>query len=615
MDACWLQENIKCQLTCPVHTNAGGYVSLLAQGKFEEAFQLAAEPNPLVSICGRICAHPCETSCRRGKIDEPVAIRALKRFAVEEGNQKGQAYFQKPTAKRPEKVAIVGAGPGGLSCAHDLALLGYQVTIFEAQPVAGGMLHLGIPEYRLPRKVIAGEAQKIIGLGVELKFGMVAGRDFTLSSLREAGYGAIYLGVGCCRSRDLTIPGHDLDGVLKGIDFLLNVNLGYKVELGQKVLVIGGGNVAIDVARSALRVAEDHDPDLTVAVDAARSALRMGAREVYLVCLEAMKEMPAADEEIEEALEEGIIFCSSRGPQKIVGENGKVMGLITWDVAAVFDDQGRFNPTFVPDSEHLIEADTVILAIGQQPDLSFLGPEDGVEVSPRGTIVVDPKTMATTAAGIFAGGDVAFGPRIAINAVADGRTAAHSIHRYLSGSDTTSGVTGPSLQAVAGKIPRSTDDEYLNIPRQHIPVLTVDRRIGVTAVETGYDREAAQREARRCLQCFFNPAVNQEECLLCGGCVDVCPYDCLKLVSLARVRADQELQREIADKLGLEPQRLAPLFQALPGQDDFSLMIKDEERCVRCGLCAERCPSGAMNLVKFEWQAEPTRSSATAAAK
>lgn len=591
MDACWQEENIKCQFTCPVHTNAGGYVSLLAQGEFEEAFKLAAEPNPLVSICGRICAHPCETSCRRGKIDEPVAIRALKRFAVDEGNKLNKSSLPKPAVKRMDKVAVIGAGPGGLSCAHDLVLLGYQVTIFEAQAVPGGMLYLGIPEYRLPRDIIAGEAQKIVDLGVELKLGAVAGRDFTLASLRKQGYSAIYLGVGCCQSRALNIPGHDLDGVLKGVDFLLDVNLGRQVKIGQRVLVVGGGNVAIDVARSALR---------------------LGVEEVSLVCLESQEEMPAADEEIEEALEEGIVFRTSRGPQKINGVNGKVTGLTTLDVASVFDEQGRFNPTFVPQSERILVADTVILAIGQQADLSFLTAEDGVEVSPRGTITVDPATMATKAAGIFAGGDAAFGPRIAINAIADGRTAARSIHRYLSVDDGTPAAV-PAIRAVAGKIPRSTDDEYLNIPRQHVPLLTVDKRVGVTAVELGYDRKAAQREAQRCLQCFFNPAVDSEECLLCGGCVDVCPYDCLKLVSLTRIQADQELQREISDKLGLDQNGLVALFKGISGQKDFSLMIKDEERCVRCGLCAERCPARAMNLVKFDWQEGPTCSVKTVA--
>src|SRR5512135_2812860 len=257
VDREWLNTNFPCMMACPAHTNAGRYVSLIAEGRFEEAYRFARDPNPLASICGRVCAHPCETACRRGEIDKPIAIRALKRFLTERhGPEAKGGGLPRPQAeeKLPYRVAIIGAGPVGMSAAHDLALMGYSVTLFEAAPVAGGMLYLGIPEYRLPRDVVEAQVREILETGdITLKLNQAAGRDFAISDLRRQGFDAVLVAVGAHRSRDLSIPGVDLDGVHKGIDFLLNVNLGYKFTIGKKVIVIGGGNVAMDVARSAAR--------------------------------------------------------------------------------------------------------------------------------------------------------------------------------------------------------------------------------------------------------------------------------------------------------------------------------------------------------------------------
>jgi len=335
VDSDWLNTNFPCMLACPAHTNAGRYVGLIAEGRFEEAYRIARDPNLLASICGRVCAHPCETACRRGEIDKPIAIRALKRFLTErhgpESKNPIDTSISRTGRKLPYKVAVVGGGPVGLSAAHDLALLGYSVTIFEASPVPGGMLYLGIPEYRLPRDVVEAQVREILETGdITLKLNHAAGRDFNVSDLRYQGFDAVLLAVGAHRSRDLSIPGVDLDGVYKGIDFLLNVNLGYKFTIGKKVIVIGGGNVAMDVARSAAREVvkqhaggiEDVEPTIenvsAVAthemVDISLSALRMGAREVNIVCLERRDEMPAALEEIEEAESEGIILHPGFGP-------------------------------------------------------------------------------------------------------------------------------------------------------------------------------------------------------------------------------------------------------------------------------------------------------------
>src|ERR1700687_6041617 len=326
VDADWLHTNFPCMMACPAHTNAGRYVGLIAEGRFEEAYRLAREPNPLASICGRVCAHPCETACRRGEIDRPIFIRALKRFLTEQYGPESKRPVNvnegRGQNKLPFKVAVVGGGPVGLSSAHDLALMGYSVTIFEAAPVAGGMLYLGIPEYRLPRDVVEAQVREILATGdITLKLNQAAGRDFTVSDLRRQGFDAVLIAVGAHRSRDLTIPGVDLDGVYKGIDFLLNVNLGYKFTIGKRVIVIGGGNVAMDVWRSGARellkqdgarhlVASDANIQAVAThemVDISLSALRMGAREVDIVCLEPRHEMPVALEEIEEAEAEGIV--------------------------------------------------------------------------------------------------------------------------------------------------------------------------------------------------------------------------------------------------------------------------------------------------------------------
>src|SRR5438445_1950954 len=367
VDSDWLNTNFPCMMACPAHTNAGRYVGLIAEGRFEEAYRFARDPNPLASICGRVCAHPCETACRRGEIDRPISIRALKRFLTErygpESKHPVDVNRGRAQNKLPFKIAVVGGGPVGLSAAHDLALMGYSVTIFEAAPVAGGMLYLGIPEYRLPRDVVEAQVRENLDTGdITLKLNHAAGRDFTISDLRRQGFDAVVAAIGAPRSRDLSIPGVDLDGVHKGIDFLLNVNLGYKFTIGKKVVVIGGGNVAMDVARSAAREVvqqhaagvEDAEPSAenvnAVAtremVDISLSALRLAREEVNIVCLERRYEMPAALEEIEEAEGEGVTIHAGFGPKRVVGRDGRVTGLETVDTLRVFDENKRFNPAF-----------------------------------------------------------------------------------------------------------------------------------------------------------------------------------------------------------------------------------------------------------------------------
>src|SRR5512140_2208107 len=601
VDLEWLDANFPCMGACPVHTEAGRYVGLIEEGKFREAYRVARRPNPFASICGRICAAPCEGSCRRGTLDQPIAIRALKRFVCERFGvesmvdlERLKEVFGTSVRKNGMKVAVIGGGPAGLSCAHDLALLGYSVTVFESQPVAGGMLRLGIPEYRLPRELIRLEINAILSLGVELRLNTAVGRDFTIADLKKEGYQAIFVAVGAHRSRDLQIAGVENDGVLRAVDFLLNVNLGYRVELGRKVVVVGGGNVAIDVARTAARQEKTdvgHVTDVTEALDVARSAVRFGANEVHMVCLEDWHEMPASKEEIQDALEERIHIHPRRGPNRIIALNGKVTGFETVACTSVFDSSGRFNPQFAPGTEETLEADTVILAIGQTSDLTWVRPEDGVELTPRNTIKVDPGTLATSAPGIFAGGDVSFGPRNAIDAIANGKKAAQSIHAYLAkkpGREVEVVLSAREAEIiVANTKTYKRLWGYEQLPRVPVPALPIDRRIGLAQIELGYNEEEARREATRCLHCWENTIFNEageetgSECILCGGCVDICPEYCIDLVTFDRVEGDEPLRAEISEQYGL----------AIGGWNAWqtgSVMIKDETICIRCGLCAMR---------------------------
>jgi NADPH-dependent glutamate synthase beta subunit-like oxidoreductase len=601
---------IPCRSACPVRTNAGGYVRAIAEGDTARGYRIARAPNPLASVCGRICAHPCESQCRRGAIDQPISIRALKRTLTERHGVENALTAQPEPLERlhlaaadaegAARIAVIGAGPAGLCCAHDLGLLGYRVTLFEAAPVVGGMLYQGVPEYRLSRDLIRAEVDQILSLGVELKLQWRLGRDFTISDLRRNGFAAVFLALGAARGRDLNIPGHDLDGVINGVDFLLNANLGYRVTLGDSVIVIGGGNVAIDVARTALRYATaDERPAFTSGtaqllqtwgydnafLDAARTALRLGARHVQLVSLETRPQMPAHPDEVREAEEEGITLSSGLGPKRILGRDGHVVGLETLDVASLFDASGRFNPSFAPGTEKEFDADTIILAVGQQPDTRCLAADTEIEITPRGLVKVDSRTLATTMPGVFCGGDLAFGPRIVIEAEADGKRAALAIHESLAGARV------PRAQARFRPITLNRGgDRYDRLPRQRVPSLPVTRRTGFREVEEGYPDEQARLEGSRCLWCNVETVFDSDRCIFCSGCVEICPEGCLALAPASRLRATVPIDA-VRDAAG--------------GGGDLAAIVKDETRCIRCGLCAERCPTGAITMEALEIEESP----------
>lgn len=615
------KAQVKCQMGCPVATDAGRYVQLIAEERYEDAYLVARAPNPFASVCGRVCAAPCEDSCRRGSIDAPISIRALKRFVTErygvesirpdtqdrllselvaEGNRYSghlpvhPAPGSAPTARR--KVAVIGAGPAGLSAAADLALLGYAVTVFEAADEAGGMMRFGIPEYRLPRTLLAAEIEKVRGLGVTLETRRPLTADFGLAELRGLGFEAVFLSVGVSKGRELAVPGVDRDGVVKAIDYLLNVNRGYRMSLGRRVVVIGGGFVAFDAARTALRLATAQDElaaaaDARVkeALDSARAAVRGGASEVTIVSLESFEEMPVlrttqGHEEFEEAKHEGIRFVTRRGPKEFLGAS-RLEAVALKKVTSVFDANGRFSPVYDDGDVETIPADACILAIGQRADLDFVKPADGIDLTPGGSVRVDPETLATSAPGVFAGGDVAFGPRNLIEAVANGKRAARSIHSYLSRE---SGRIESELEIE--KIPTSRYRMIAGfevLDRKAAPTLDLARRTGISEVETGYDEDEARRQAARCLVCHVQTIYDPEKCVLCSRCVDVCPEYCLALVPIEELDLPDDEKRRLAER--------AEAFEGAA----LSAMVKDDERCIRCGLCAIRCPTDAMTMERF----------------
>lgn len=609
-DFAYYKDQIKCLSRCPVHTDARGYIQAIEREDYETAYLIARAPNPLASICGRICGSPCELACRRGAIDAPVAIRALKRvvtealafrsdirpgFAPEKRRERLIERFSQHRSGsiadvaalaeraqrdgvKPRSVGIIGSGPAGLACAHDLAILGHKPVIYEMERVAAGMLFLGVPAYRLPRDVILAEIELIKMMGAEILTGVRVGTDVTMKEL-FARHDALVLAVGAKQSRTLPIPGAQAHGVLGAVEFLRAVALGEDARIGQNIVVIGGGNVAYDASRTALRNTEE---------DAARSAIRQPyVRSVTLCCLEALHEMPADAVEIRDGEEEGVVRHNRLGPKEILtGPDGRVRGVVFQRVLSVFDDKGRFAPVFDSADTVEIAADTVILSVGQRTDFSFLSAEDGIATTPKGLLVLDEQGR-TSRSNVFVAGDASRGPALMIDAIASGKRVALAIHGDALGVKLES---QPRFHFEA--IPdfhRRRDYDIL--ARTPIPEIPPGRRhAGVhELVEIGYTRSLAARESRRCLDCAVSPVFNSDRCVLCGGCVDVCPSDCLLIVPVDRLAATDAL---------------APLLSARYPVDGTAgaAILKDETACIRCGLCAARCPVGAITMERLVFE-------------
>lgn len=619
-DMGYWKAQIKCQAACPVHTDARGYVRAIAEGNDELAYLIARGPNPLASICGRVCGAPCETACRRGDYDKPVSIRALKRFVCDRFGPEARADggkslidFLKTAARQyapfqcqdeeellpllqaltdgsvpqvqDKSVGIIGSGPAGLACAHDLALLGFDVTIYEMERVLAGMLALGIPEYRLPRDLIQAEVDVIASLGVKAVTGCEVGMDITLPELRER-HDAVVIAVGAKRSRDIPVEGAEAPQVLGGVEFLRGVSLGHPPDLGRRVVVIGGGNVAYDVGRTVLR---------QTAIDTARTAKRFrGVAAVSLCSLESLEEMPADDVEILEGDEEGVRRVNSVGPKEILrDEKGNVRGVRFVRCTRVFDDERRFSPQFDESDITEIPCETVLIAVGQGFDLSFVDSErDGLTLRANGAIECDAESGSTSAPDVYVAGDLAYGPKLLIHAVASGKRVARSIYRHVTGR--AIGAEAVELHFPTAQYAREPDYEKI----ERVPLRTEAATTRILSqssiVEHGFSESEARCEAARCLNCGINTVFDGQKCILCGGCVDVCPEECLQIVSADALAKPQPLTAVLDRQL-----------QGIP-YEEASAILKDETVCIRCALCAERCPTGAITMESFYFEERPT---------
>jgi NADPH-dependent glutamate synthase beta subunit-like oxidoreductase/ferredoxin len=569
VDASWLQCNIECQEACPVGTNCRGYLNLAAEGRFEEGYILSREPNPVAAMCSYVCSAPCERACRRGDIDRPLAIRAMKRFLVEWHEASGIPDVMPHIEARAEKVAVVGAGPAGISVARELAMKGYGVDVYDSLPFAGGTMLIGVPAFRLPREAIEMDVKLVERLGVRFHYSTNIGVDLTFEDLQK-NVDAVAITAGAMNAVALDVPGGDLEGVQYGVDFMKKANLGEPIDVGKDVVVIGGGYTAMDCSRTSLR---------------------HGAENVAIVYRRTRSELVVDEEELGETEREGVRMEFLASPIEVLGENGHVTGVkFIRNRLGEPDASGRRSPVPIEGSEFVIKADTVIPAVSQAADLTFLPVEADFEVN-RGRVKVDPATYATNVRGVFACGDFVTGPTTLIEAAGHGKKCAYAIDRYLAGrTDVTVAANVKMTSSWVFEMP----EFYDVLPRQHIPMTALPDRMPstdpdvnfTTQVERGYDATAAVAESTRCLMCNFNIWFDPFRCVLCGACADVCPEGVIHMVDINQLKSE-----------GL----LTELDEAY-GWQDGAAMILDEERCIRCALCVKRCPFDAITMERFELQ-------------
>lgn len=584
-------RQIDCRDGCPVNTDPRGYMMALHSGKMMEGYKIARGPNPFASICGIICGAPCETSCRRDRVDKTLTIRAQKRYLDEwfgldkEAHIKSleMSYARGSTNPKPNglKVACIGAGVASMTVAHDLLRLGYAVDVYEMMRMAGGMLTYGVPTYRLKNEVALNEIAAIEHLGAKIYYNMKLGRDITLNELEEK-YDAVFIGIGLWKSRDLPIEGADEPDIIRGIEYLRVRCAEEPWKIGKNLVVIGGGNVAFDVARSSVR---------------------NGADSVTMVCLESKDEQTADEFEIEDGIEEGIKLVNRVAPKAVVrDEDGNVAGLKIQQIHRLFDHDGKFNPQFVPDTETVIPCDTIALAIGQSMDMSFLNgwdKRDQLEIE-RGVIKAEKGTGRTSVKGIYTGGDAAFGAALFITAIRHGQESARAIDLDLQGTNPYKEFVGEFTE-----ISPARDKTYLRT-KWALPTLQPAevRKKNLNMVENNYTDQEAHEQSNRCLQCHVSPVFDGDLCIKCNGCVDVCPCNCLKLVPISQLNMDTgegNLRKAVDHYYGVDSHEMNEEKLNAMG----SAMLKDEDLCIRCGLCAEKCPTQAVTMdamnYTFRW--------------
>jgi NADPH-dependent glutamate synthase beta subunit-like oxidoreductase/ferredoxin len=569
VDASWLQCNIECQEACPVGTNCRGYLNLAAEGRFEEGYILSREPNPVAAMCAYVCSAPCERACRRGDIDRPLAIRAMKRFLVEWHAQSGIPDEAPLITPRDTTVAVVGAGPAGLSVARELAVAGHRVTVFDELPMAGGTMLVGVPAFRLPRRAIEMDVELIEQLGVTFRYDTRIGRDITFEQL-QGDFDAVAICAGAMDPVPLDVPGNDLEGIQYGVEFMRRANLGEPLEVGQDVVIIGGGYTAMDCSRTSLR---------------------HGASNVTIAYRRTRSELVVDEEELGETEREGVTMDFLVSPVEIIGdEQGRVAGVrFVRNRLGEPDATGRRRPVPIEGAEFVVPAQTVIPAVSQAADNTFLPVEAKFEIN-RGRMRVDPGTYATNVRGVFACGDFVTGPTTLIEAAGHGKKCAYAIDRYLSGRSTVDVETNVR---VVSSWRHEMPERYDVLPRQHIPMLQADQRMPShatvnfnTPVELGYTTDQAVAESTRCLMCNYNIWFDGFRCVLCGACADVCPEGVIHMIDINQMKSEGALP-ELVDAYGWS---------------QGGAMVLDEERCIRCALCVKRCPYDAITMERFELQ-------------
>jgi putative selenate reductase YgfK subunit len=531
-----------CQLACPAGVDVPSYVALVGMGRYKEALEVLREDLPLPGALSRVCVHPCEKACRRASVDEPIAICQLKRVAFDKAYEEGIPPFKETNHRYSEKIAIIGSGPAGLSAAYFLAKKGYKSAIFESKPEPGGMLRWWIPAYRLPNDILELEINHIKALGVDIHTGVTFGKDITLTSLKKQGFQAFFLGIGAHNPMRLHIQGEkDFSGVEDCLAFLYKARQG-TVNVGKRVMVIGGGNAAVDCARTAIRLDVD---------------------EVHLVYRRTRREMPAHPKEVQDLEEEGVVLNVLLSPIRIHGKNGQVTGLeCIRNELSKPDATGRRRPVPIKGTEHIIPADTIICAIGQEVDAESLKHVNRLELTKRLLITVNPVTMETSVPGVFAGGDVVTGPATVVEAVASGKKAAEAIHRFLKGMPKPEYTLVP-LKRQQVQVTNVSPKEKSFPSRPDMPEMDLDARKGnFQEVELGLSANSAIQEAKRCLRCDI--------CISCGRCIEVC-----------------------RDQMGVDAIHLSYVDKNSTLETDFR---RPAEYCIGCGACATNCPTTAITL-------------------
>jgi NADPH-dependent glutamate synthase beta subunit-like oxidoreductase len=570
---------VDCQWACPAHTPVPEYIRLIAAGRYSDAYMINWKSNVFPGVLGRTCDRPCEPACRRGRVEdgekkEPVAICRLKRVAADyKDDIRDRLPKKSPTQKNGKRIALVGAGPASLTVARDLMPLGYHCTLFDSDPQGGGMIRSQIPKFRLPEAIIDEEVDYILDLGVETRFGE---RVDSLKKLLAEDYDAIFVGTGAPRGRDLDIPGRKeaAANIHIGIDWLSSVSFGHTSKIGKRVIVLGGGNTAMDCCRSSLR---------------------LGGTDVKVVVRSGYEEMKASPWEKEDATHEGIPILNYLVPKEFKHVSGKLTGMVFEKVAAKYDEKGRRSlvPTGEPDVH--IECDDVLIAVGQENAFPWIERDIGIEFDRWGMPKVDPKTMRSTLPNVFFGGDAAFGPKNIIWAVAHGHDAAVSIHQYCVGEDVDVRPP-PMMNLVSQKMgihEWSYDNDISLDQRFKVPWRDKgETLVNIKAeVELGFDPQLAFAEAQRCLNCDVQTVFAPKLCIECDACVDICPMDCITFT-------DNGEEDDLRGRLMAPAKNRTQDLYLSDGLKTGRVMVKDEDVCLHCGLCAERCPTGAWDMQK-----------------